>query len=147
VSPTNLCEPGATIPERDRDVEVQPPAKGKRMKFTIEGKIKPYVRMTQRSKYTNPQAGEYLASKDAIAWQLRDQMNGAAMLPDKSPLEARITFTFPGGYHNADLDNQIKAVLDAAQGVVFKNDCWVDSIKATREQGSDHLTTFEVSEL
>ena len=30
------------------------------MRFIIEGKFKPYVRMTQRSKWVDPQAQEYI---------------------------------------------------------------------------------------
>jgi len=34
------------------------------------------------------------------------------------------------------LDNQVKAILDAAQGLVFENDLWIDSISAERRLGS-----------
>ena len=51
--------------------------------FTIAGKIKPAVRMTQRSKHCDPQAADYLVSKQAINWQLLSQMadNGWDILP------------------------------------------------------------------
>ncbi|MHC4088719.1 MAG: RusA family crossover junction endodeoxyribonuclease [Planctomycetota bacterium] len=119
--------------------------------FLIRGKIKPYVRMTQKSKFVDPQAREYLASKDVIKAQLRATMarKGWEMLPAQTPLQATIFFNVPGWLHCSDLDNQVKAVLDAAQGVVFKNDCWVDAITARRflNRGTEPHTTLVVEPL
>ena len=107
------------------------------MQFILDGPFKPYVRMTQRSKWTNPQAQEYLSSKAGLGLQLKAQMrdNGWKMLPAKTALDVDLHIIHDGGYHNKDLDNQIKALLDAAQGIVFRDDRWVDSIAASREQG------------
>ena len=111
--------------------------------FTIKGKIKPYVRMTQRGKWSNPQAQEYLANQDDIRWQLARQ-GRPALLPAKTPLNVSLVFTFPGGWHNADLDNQIKAVLDAAKGIVWQDDRWIDSLYGARKAGDDYLCTLRV---
>ena len=110
--------------------------------FTLIGKIKPYVRMTQRSKYSDPQAQEYLASKMRLGLQLRQQMaqNGIEMLPPRTPLITRVTIYEPRGFHNKDLDNQIKAILDAAQGIVYQDDRWVDKLSASRQHGERHET-------
>lgn len=116
--------------------------------FAITGKIKPYVRMTQNSKWTDEQAQEYLASKAAIGWQLTQQMaaQGARIL-GREPIEARISFTIAGGMHRADLDNLVKAVLDAAQGIVMEDDRWVDMIEAKRETGKEHRAVLEIASL
>ena len=111
--------------------------------FTITGKIKPYVRMTRRGKWVDQQAQEYLASQDDIRWQLALQ-GRPALLPAKTPLNVSLVFTFPGGWHNADLDNQIKAVLDAAKGIVWKDDRWIDSLYGARKAGDDYLCTLRV---
>ena len=114
--------------------------------FTIEGRIKPYVRMTQRSKWSDPQAQEYLASQDAIRVQLRQQMTAQAweMLPGQTPLSVSLVFTFPGGWHGADLSNQIKAVEDAANGIVWIDDRWVDSLYGARKAGDDYECVMRV---
>ena len=116
------------------------------VRFVILGKIKPAVRMTQRGKWVDPQAQEYLASKQSVGLQLRQQMtaNGWEMLPPKTPLSVRIVFTMPNYVHVADIDNQIKATLDSAQGIVFKDDRWVDVLSAERCKGQDYLTVIEV---
>ena len=106
--------------------------------FTIEGEITPYVRMTQRGKFTSPRAHEYLASQDAIRFQIKEQMNNRnlPMLPRSKPLGASIVFWTARG-HTFDLDNAVKAVVDAAQGIVFKNDLWFDWLHAERRASKD----------
>jgi len=118
--------------------------------FTIRGKIKPYVRMTQRSKWVRgSQAQEYLASKTAIGMQLKNQKrhNGDGMFPRQTPLAAYITIWEPRGFHNKDLDNQIKAILDSAQGIVFPDDRWIDRITAERLTGGGYVITLRIETL
>lgn len=108
-----------------------------RYTFRLSGPIKPYVRMTQRSRFVDPQAKEYRASKEAMRLELQAQMaqRGLDMLPGQTPLEVAIT-TFRCN-HRQDLDNIIKAVLDACNGVVWPDDRWVDKIAARREHLAD----------
>ena len=117
-----------------------------RRSFLIAGRIVPYVRMTQRGKFVKPRAQFYLASKEAIRWQLQQQMaaSGWAMLPERTPLAVRIEIGKEGGLHKSDLDNEVKAILDAAQGIVYRNDCWVDDIEAFRWLGGRDATRVEI---
>ena len=119
------------------------------MRFVIRGKIKPYVRMTQRGKWVRPEAQEYLDSKTAIGLQLRQQMaaNDWQMLPPKTPLVVRATFQLGGAVHVADIDNQCKGLIDSAQGIVFKDDRWIDRLTAERCKGDDYLTVLQVEAL
>ena len=103
------------------------------MKFTIIGKIIPYVRMTQRSKYADDRARRYLQSQRSIGWQLKQQMRYAGA-------EMRA----PSGLHRWDLDNGIKAVLDAAQGIVFADDRWIDRLAAERVIDTEYITEMTV---
>ena len=116
------------------------------MRFTIKGRIKPYVRMTQRSKWADPQAAEYLSIKAGIGLQVNAQMNrsGFEMLPPKTPLSVSISFHVTDGLHRCDLDNQGKAVLDALQGIVYKDDAWVDKITLERELGDEDVAVVAV---
>jgi len=109
--------------------------------FRLTGKPKPYVRMTRRGKWVKPEAQEYLASKAALALEMRQQMRGAEPF-GRYPLGVRIDFRYTRGVdHRRDLDNEIKAVLDAANGIVYEDDRWVDRITAVRREGigDDHV--------
>ena len=105
------------------------------MRFTILGKIQPYTRTTQKQKFVDERYQRYRASQHGIRLQLRAQMRreGWEMLPERTPLDVCLWF-YPAD-HRCDLDNLVKAVLDAAQGIVFKDDRWVDSICAVRGTG------------
>lgn len=112
------------------------------MHFVIDGPLKPYVRMTRRGKWVSRQAQEYLASKERLAVAFQAQMAGRWMHIERgTPLEVTILISHGRGFHNRDLDNEVKAVLDAMQNVVFDDDRWVDRITASRWRGPrDRLT-------
>ena len=107
----------------------------------LQGKPVPAVRMTQRSKWT-PRAQRYLKSKGALALQMQTAMRGRARF-GKTPLQVSIVFHYAkGADHRRDLDNEIKAVLDAANGILYTDDRWVDEIYAIRtlsDDGEDHV--------
>lgn len=114
--------------------------------FEIRGEIVPYARMTQRSKWVDPRAQKYLASKGAIQLQLKNQMAHRCLdpFPDRTPLAVTLIFYRPA-MHKCDLDNLVKAVLDACQPVLFKDDRWVDLIIARRYDDTDeHFATFDI---
>jgi Holliday junction resolvase RusA-like endonuclease len=100
--------------------------------MSLPGEIKPYVRMTQRSRYSEPQAIEYIASRNRLRDDMRTLMLASQwqMIPRGVPL--RVTVLITWCRHNQDLDNIVKAVLDAANGVIYEDDCWVDRILAGR---------------
>ena len=114
--------------------------------FTIKGYIVPYVRMTRRGKFVDPRAQRYLTSQDKIGWRLKLQMrdNDWELLPESTPLWASIIIHRASGLHKCDLDNQVKAILDAAQGIVFKNDFWFDDINAQRMLSDDKVDWAEL---
>jgi len=112
-------------------------------------RIKPYVRMTQRSKWVNKQAQQYLNSKNTLMTLIRNQMQQKdyEMLPAQTPLSVAITVhTHTSQGHRADLDNIVKAILDACQGIAFKDDRWIDYIEATRKIGEVERLQLLVSE-
>lgn len=102
--------------------------------------IKPYVRMTRSGKWVKPEAQQYLASKGRLAARIREQLHlqGKEPYPGQTPLKVVIRLyapTNPG--HRCDLDNQVKAILDACNGVAFPDDRWVDQIDAQRFHGQE----------
>jgi len=110
--------------------------------FQLEGPFKPYVRMTQRGKWVKPEAQAYLASKEAHGWQFLQQMGGEEVIPRGIPLMVTIVIDPPN--HRRDLDNEIKALLDAMQGIVFEDDRWVDRIYASRRDWNGPAATVAV---
>ena len=104
----------------------------------LAGPIVPYTRMTQGSLWTE-RSKRYLASQDALRVQMQAGMarNGWAMYQKGIPLRVRIHFWWC--LHNRDIDNETKAVLDAAKGVLFADDRWVDEIVAKREGSGNRL--------
>ena len=118
------------------------------MIFTIDGHIVPYTRTTQRSKWT-PRYQRYAASQQRIAAKAREQMalNGWQMIARGTPLAVAIEIEMPSRLNSQDLDNQVKAILDALQGIAFENDFWVNDIWATRRLGDGHRAVIEIREM
>ena len=110
--------------------------------FIINGKIKPYVRMTRRGKWVNPEAQEYLSSQMAIGQQVKNQMaqNDWQMLPVKTPIKLEVTAILPERLYTMDVDNIGKAIQDALQGIVLKNDCWITEVRFEKMLGPDYKT-------
>ncbi len=113
--------------------------------FLIPFRLQPYVRMTRRGKFTKPEARVYLESQSRAGWTFKQRMleRGWEMLPQKTPLGVRALFQVDRRVHTSDLDNALKALIDSAQGVVFKNDLWIDSIAVERERGSQSRVMVE----
>jgi len=108
------------------------------MYFKLETCFKPYVRMTRGGKWVRPEAQEYLSSQRNLANEFKRQMaeQGRTMVPRGVPIAIiSLAIHHVHGFNNRDLDNEVKAVLDAAQGVVFEDDRWIDEISAWRQRG------------
>lgn len=92
----------------------------------------PYVRMTQKGKFVRENAKRYLASKAAIAWEMKIGLGDREPFAKGVPLKVRIIFECQVVDHHKDCDNLIKATLDAANGIIWADDRWVDEIHARR---------------
>jgi len=117
--------------------------------FMLTGHVKPYVRMTQRGKWTSKQAQQYLTSKAALAYQIQQTVN---RIGQRRPLFAKdlaltvwLEFQLMSHLHRSDLDNQVKAILDAMNGLVYHDDRQVDEIIASRRIDAAELTRVKVS--
>ena len=103
--------------------------------------IVPYVRMTRRGKFTSEAAQKYLANQDNLKLFMRVDR----MLPPRMPLAVDISVTVPQSVgHRCDLDNLLKAILDAGRGILYADDRWIDSIVIDRRIGKDWITKIHI---
>jgi Holliday junction resolvase RusA-like endonuclease len=121
------------------------------MKIIIENiVVKPYVRMTQRGKFVKKNALEYLASKTELQSKIKSYMNshGLEPLTKNTPLIFSLSIHVPvsQGYR-ADLDNIVKAVVDACNKIVFDDDRYINEITATRWIDDKNYLLFRVDVL
>lgn len=119
---------------------------GKGETFTLPDRFTPAVRMTQRSMHVDPQAQKYLADKMRIGHGLIAQLDGRdrPLLPASTPLAVRLEI--PRADHRRDLSNELKAIEDAANGILYRDDRWIDHITATRGQGDRAQVSVGVME-
>jgi len=118
------------------------------MQFRIEGRVIPYVRMTRRGKYVNPRAQLYLSSKAAIGYQYTQQMAQNDWQPfGKESLHIEISILTTGSIRTYDLDNAIKAYIDAGNKIVWFDDRYIDKIIAYRAVGEDELAIIKIGRL
>lgn len=116
--------------------------------FTIPGRPVPAVRMTQRSKWVNPQAKRYLEYRQRVAWHAKAAMRGRG--PTAAPVRLDAVFHIHGGRHG-DLSNLVKAVEDGLNGVAWIDDRQVVELHAwIMECGTDdekvEIGVLEISE-
>lgn len=115
----------------------------------IEGKVVPYTRMTQRGKYVKPDAIRYIESqtrlKNEISICTEDERSDIPwFVPEKCRFGVHMTF-YVASLHHCDLDNLIKAVIDACQKVLFKDDRYCDAISASRCKCGDHEEGVQIA--
>lgn len=108
--------------------------------YEILGPIVPYVRMTQRGKYVRRNAQRYLASKASIGWQLKQQR--PLLLDGKVSVRVECRYRARG-----DLDNILKALLDAANGILWTDDKQIDEASITRGDGPIMRVVLHVREI
>lgn len=105
--------------------------------------IKPYVRMTQKGKWTDPQAQEYISNQELLrfAISLQMQQEHLEMLPGQTPLWIAIVYVAPVSQgHRADASNILKAIEDACNKIVYPDDRWINDIAFKRYFGEPFLT-------
>jgi Holliday junction resolvase RusA-like endonuclease len=117
--------------------------------LTYEGPFVPYTRMTQRSKWTR-RSQRYLKSQHAMRRVFAQQWGNRPPL-SKQPFRVVILIEMKKGKHRGlhrqDLDNQAKAIIDAAQSVVFVDDRWMDWQTQRRKIGEVDRVVLSVKPL
>jgi len=106
----------------------------KMIKLTIPGRPVPCVRMTQRSKFANPQAQRYLDYKQAVGLIGKSKINQP--IPKTYSASVSMEFWLFGG-QIIDLDNLIKSICDSLNGIAWVDDKQVVEIIARRYKSPD----------
>lgn len=88
----------------------------------------PYVRMTQRGKYVSRRAQAYMASQEAFALKLKVAASRAGVELTLPGERFALAVCFPAG--RGDLDNRLKALMDALSGLVWPDDRAVVALSA-----------------
>lgn len=118
-----------------------------------------YVRTTQKQKFVDPTYHKYYAYKQ----QIQKMVEGKIKTKFKGPISLVVTFYMPipkngkskgkqvkeGQFHTStkDLDNLIKGLLDALNGIAFVDDKQVCQIGSEKVYSINPGIAFEIWEL
>lgn len=129
--------------------------------------LQPYVRMTQRSMFVNKYAKLYLSSKanlrELLAFELKDkarfksvkkvkvggqrvEVNSTYVIPVKTAFTVEASVVYPKGKlkRKQDLDNILKALLDAGNELIYEDDRWCDSVNIKRLEIDNNMDVIMV---
>lgn len=127
--------------------------------FVVDIKPMGAVRMTQRGKWTNPQAQKYLAYKSEIQRQIRLQepelINQACVvsinfwvpMPESWSEKKKIASKGKPVTVKPDIDNLIKGLFDSLNGLVWTDDNAVVSCNALKIYSTKGKVEFIVEAL
>lgn len=103
----------------------------RRVNAVIPGPVVPYTRVG-RERWTD-RARRYLGWRDAFALDLSATVSRPyPVFGEGVPVEVHVTFA--RHVRRGDLDNLLKGVLDASEGILFANDRQVTALSARRVQ-------------
>lgn len=116
------------------------------------------VRMTQRGKWTSLPAQRYLNYKKEIAWEAKQHIRE----PIETAVRVKLGFIYPipGSWSKVrrqramdnlilpkvkpDIDNVIKGVFDALNGIAWKDDNLVVNVEASKRYGKQAHIEIEI---
>ena len=119
------------------------------MHFIIEGEIIPYVRTTRKAASFNERNLRYANSLGGIRVQVNNQMalRNYEKIPDRTSFIVYALFQSKSRLWTFDVDNKLKAIVDALQGHVFRSDLWLRETWGRKELGTDDMTAIVLDTL
>ncbi len=103
------------------------------IRFTVEGEpvAKARPRVVKGRAYT-PQ--RTVDAEEAVGWAFREEMPGT-LAPLTGWVGMRCTFYTMSNHPRSDVDNLLKLVSDALEGLAYVNDKQVEDVHAKRVRG------------
>ena len=101
----------------------------------LPGRHRPYTRMTQKGKWVDKRAKAYLKSQSRLRGCLMEAKvtQGYTTGPIfERGVPLRVVLLYDWCLNNMDISNLLKAVEDAANGIIWDDDRWIDEVLARR---------------
>jgi Holliday junction resolvase RusA-like endonuclease len=114
--------------------------------LVIRCPVVPYVRMTRRGKH-KLRAQRYISNQHSLGWLIKIEMQSRGIqIFGREPLQVEVVIeeARPEPDHRRDGDNLLKAVLDAANGILWADDRWIDGANIVRTGGTENRVTISV---
>lgn len=113
--------------------------------FRVPGRPVPAVRMTQSSKWTDTQAQRYLAYKARVGWLAKEA--GIVFVPKPTGVSLSVDIWYAGdvmdkGNRKFDVDNVLKAIKDALNGVAYHDDWQVRTAHVRLHAAADRAHEY-----
>jgi len=118
------------------------------IKILVPGRPVPYVRTTQKAKYTQKSYHRYADYKKFVQIHAMNQYKGPLIEGYcKVSINVYLTGkTVPMG-NDGDLDNYVKGILDSLNKIIFKDDRQVVSIIANKRPDTNERVEIQIEEL
>jgi len=100
-----------------------------------------YLTRRNGGRYLNPLVGEYI---EEVQSQLPDKLEGIEK--DLEYFKFKVIFKFRRNFWGRDIDNMLKATIDAIFKYYDLNDAWIKHIVVEKEEleGDDELVNFKL---
>lgn len=95
------------------------------------------------------QSQRYMTSKEVMGWKLKEQMRNKnlSLIASDLRLAVHCIVGRTDKLSKRDLDNSVKAIFDAANGIVWEDDRQVDTIIATRRPYTRNFARVRINPL
>lgn len=121
------------------------------IRFVVNGRPVPAVRMTQRGKFVKAAAGRYLQYKNEVAWAAKGAQMRQNVRQFEGPVEV-IATAYIYGNRSGDVDNLAKSWLDGMNGIIWRDDRQVTDLiirkrpAASKDEERAEIEVREVSQ-
>lgn len=119
------------------------------IRLVLDCPVVPYTRMTQRGKWVkeNRQAQRYLENQHLLSWSMRAALGDLDTPVFGKTKRLKADYIISGRYGRADLSNLVKAIEDAANGILWYDDRQIDESHEVRVNANYYETRIEVEVL
>lgn len=117
------------------------------LRIIVNYPVIPYTRMTQRGRWVQERAIRYLGNQRLLGWHMRLALGDTPIPVFDKDKRLKLDVTFTGAFWRGDTTNYLKAVEDAANGILWNDDRQIDWACGIRKHGPGHEVVIEVGEI